>query len=177
MITDMVHCERVSQSLWTSIPRQADALQTAIAPARWSRPHPGTGCKMHAACGRRKKAATESGQGWRHRQAVHEATIRSIESSGFRMGLPTAESPAISLNDPWYRPWAGTRSSRTTLLDRGGPRLGGWRCDHHRTGALLPTLGGVRVEDMVVVTEQGCTNLNRLPETPGVGLIADLCST
>ncbi len=31
-------------------------------------------------------------------------------------------------------------------------------------GLYCRALGGIRVEDMVVVTETGCRNLNRLPE-------------
>jgi Xaa-Pro aminopeptidase len=51
------------------------------------------------------------------------------------------------------------------LLDFGGPPLLAGEVLTVEPGLYLPGVGGVRVEDMVVVTEAGFENFNRLPET------------
>ncbi|MEM7232018.1 MAG: M24 family metallopeptidase, partial [Planctomycetota bacterium] len=51
------------------------------------------------------------------------------------------------------------------LLDRGGPELVLGDALTIEPGLYSKAVGGVRVEDMVIVTEDGCVNLNSLPET------------
>jgi Xaa-Pro aminopeptidase len=50
------------------------------------------------------------------------------------------------------------------LLDLKGPELLAGDAVTIEPGLYRRDLGGVRVEDMVIVTAAGCENLNRLPE-------------
>jgi Xaa-Pro aminopeptidase len=50
------------------------------------------------------------------------------------------------------------------LLDKGGPALIAGDCLTIEPGLYALGVGGIRVEDLVVVTDTGCKNLNRLPE-------------
>ena len=50
------------------------------------------------------------------------------------------------------------------LLDKGGPELVVGDAVTIEPGLYCKAIGGVRVEDMVVVTRDGCVSLNRLPE-------------
>lgn len=50
------------------------------------------------------------------------------------------------------------------LLDRKGPELLAGDVVTIEPGLYRKDLGGVRVEDMIVIAEQGCENLNQLPE-------------
>ncbi|HOM18224.1 MAG TPA: M24 family metallopeptidase, partial [Thermoguttaceae bacterium] len=50
------------------------------------------------------------------------------------------------------------------LLDCNGPKLLAGDVVSIEPGLYLASLGGVRVEDLVVITEEGCQNLNTLPE-------------
>jgi Xaa-Pro aminopeptidase len=50
------------------------------------------------------------------------------------------------------------------LLDFKGPELVAGDALTIEPGLYGRTVGGVRVEDLVIVTELGCENLNSLPE-------------
>jgi len=50
------------------------------------------------------------------------------------------------------------------LLDLKGPELLAGDVVTIEPGLYRKDLGGVRVEDMVVIRQQGCENLNQLPE-------------
>ena len=54
---------------------------------------------------------------------------------------------------------------RAPLLDMKGPKLLVGDALTIEPGLYRRDLGGVRVEDMVVVTEDGCINLNELSES------------
>ena len=53
------------------------------------------------------------------------------------------------------------------LLDEGGPALIVGDALTIEPGLYAKAIGGVRVEDMVIVTADGCENLNALPEGLG----------
>ena len=50
------------------------------------------------------------------------------------------------------------------LLDFGGPPLLNGDVVTIEPGLYAPAIGGIRIEDMVVVTSEGTLNLNALPE-------------
>ena len=81
------------------------------------------------------------------------------------MGLPPADSP------PSYCGMThgtghgiGLDVHEPPLLDRGGPVLVEGDALTIEPGLYCAEVGGVRVEDMVIVTRDGCINLNQLPE-------------
>ncbi len=100
-------------------------------------------------------------------QQVHEATTAVIKEHGYQLGLPSQDDP-----DDYCAMTHGTGHGvglevhEPPLLDRGGPALVCGDCLTIEPGLYCRTIGGVRVEDMVLVTEAGCTNLNKLP--PGL---------
>ena len=124
--------------------------------------------QMHAAVVQAKAAATAACRAGVTGQAVHEATRKAILQAGFAMGLPGTDDP-----DTYCAMTHGTGHGigldvhEPPLLDRGGPELVIGDAVTIEPGLYSRAIGGVRVEDMVVVTEDGCENLNRLPEGLG----------
>lgn len=121
--------------------------------------------KMHQAVVLAKQAATAAVKAGVTGQAVHQATIQSILASGYQMGLPPQNAPAdFTSMTHGTGHGLGLEVHEPPLLDQGGPTLLVGDVITIEPGLYCPNLGGVRVEDMVVVTEQGCDNLNQLPE-------------
>lgn len=98
-------------------------------------------------------------------EAVHQATIDVIKQEGFNTGLPADDAP-----DSFCSMTHGTGHGvgldvhEPPLLDFKGPELLVGEALTVEPGLYRQDLGGVRLEDMVVVTEDGCINLNKLPE-------------
>ncbi len=98
-------------------------------------------------------------------QAVHEATTLGITSHGYSLGLPGADDP-----DEYCAMTHGTGHGvgldvhESPLLDKGGPELVAGDAVTVEPGVYCRSIGGVRLEDLVIVTDEGCENLNRLPE-------------
>jgi len=121
--------------------------------------------RMHAAVVAAKQAAIDVTRAGLTGEAVHDATKASIAASGFEFGLPgddtlleycamthgTGHGIGLDVHEP-------------PLLDRGGPPLVVGDALTIEPGLYSRAIGGVRVEDMVIVTEDGCINLNKLPE-------------
>ena len=98
-------------------------------------------------------------------EAVHQATTAVITEAGFATGLPDEQSP-----DSYCAMTHGTGHGvgldvhEPPLLDMRGPELLVGDVLTVEPGLYRRDRGGVRVEDMVVVTEEGCVNLNKLSE-------------
>jgi Xaa-Pro aminopeptidase len=81
------------------------------------------------------------------------------------MGLPDDEAP-----DSYCAMTHGTGHGigldvhEPPLLDRAGPELVVGDALTIEPGLYSRAVGGVRVEDMVIVTDTGCENLNKLHE-------------
>jgi Xaa-Pro aminopeptidase len=81
------------------------------------------------------------------------------------MGLPPEGAPNSHCSMPHGTGHGiGLDVHEPPLLDRGGPELVAGDALTIEPGLYRADLGGIRVEDLVIVTDQGCENLNRLPE-------------
>ncbi|MSR69304.1 MAG: M24 family metallopeptidase [Phycisphaerales bacterium] len=121
--------------------------------------------RMHAAVVAAKAAAIALVRPGVTGEAIHAETSRVIREAGFAMGMPSSDET-----------WARARMTHGTghgvglevheppLLALNGPALLEGDVVTIEPGLYQPGLGGVRVEDMVVVTANGCDNLGELPE-------------
>ncbi len=88
-----------------------------------------------------------------------------IRKHSFGMGLPTEDVPAsYCAMTHGTGHGVGLDVHEPPLLDMGGPELTIGDVLTVEPGLYSRAIGGVRLEDMVVVTPSGCENLNRLPE-------------
>lgn len=121
--------------------------------------------RMHAAVAVAKKAAIDATRAGVTGQAVHEATTAAMLGQGYQMGLPTADAPGTyCAMTHGTGHGVGLEVHEPPLLDRGGPALVVGDCLTIEPGLYSRAIGGVRLEDMVIVREDGCDNLNKLPE-------------
>jgi Xaa-Pro aminopeptidase len=120
---------------------------------------------MHEVVVQAKAAAIAATRAGVTGEQVHTATSACMHAAGYHMGLPAADAP-----DTYCGMTHGTGHGigldvhEPPLLDRKGPPLVAGDCLTIEPGLYCRAIGGVRVEDMVVVTENGCDNLNSLPE-------------
>jgi len=121
--------------------------------------------KMHAAVRRAKAAAIAAVRPGVTGEAVHAATTGVITDLGYAVGLPDDQAPdcycAITHGTGHG---VGLDVHEPPLLNLKGPELVLGDVITIEPGLYRKDLGGVRVEDMVVVTENGCENLNSLHE-------------
>ncbi len=121
--------------------------------------------KMHAAVRQAKAAAIAAVRPGVTGEDVHRATTEAITRLGYAVGLPGDQAP-----DSYCAITHGTGHGvgldvhEPPLLDLKGPELVLGDAITIEPGLYRKDLGGVRVEDMVVVTESGCENLNSLHE-------------
>jgi Xaa-Pro aminopeptidase len=121
--------------------------------------------RMHAAVVAAKAAAIRTCRAGVTGEAVHAATCQAITEHGFALGLPPDGAP-----DTYCALTHGTGHGvgldvhEPPLLDKGGPSLVPGDAVTVEPGLYCKAIGGVRVEDLVVVTADGCENLNSLPE-------------
>jgi Xaa-Pro aminopeptidase len=126
--------------------------------------------QMHAAVVRAKAAATAATRPGATGEDVHLATKQSMLASGFNMGLPGPDDPDSFCTMPHGTGHGiGLDVHEPPLLDMKGPPLVVGDALTIEPGLYRRDLGGIRVEDMVIVTTDGCESLNKLPE----GLVWD----
>lgn len=120
--------------------------------------------RMHKAVVEAKLAAEAITKSGVTGEEVHLATSRVIQAHGYHMGLPSEDAP------PSYCGMThgtghglGLEVHEPPLLDFKGPPLVAGDVLTIEPGLYCRDLGGVRVEDMVVVHDDGCENLNQLP--------------
>ena len=86
-------------------------------------------------------------------------------ASGYAFGLPKADTPAsYCAMTHGTGHGIGIDVHEPPLLDIKGPALLAGEALTVEPGLYRQDLGGVRIEDMVIVTQDGCENLNHLPD-------------
>lgn len=98
-------------------------------------------------------------------QQVHEATIAVIRERGYCVGLPGPDAPdsyCAMVHGTGHG--VGLEVHEPPLLDFGGPELIVGDALTVEPGLYSKAIGGVRLEDLVVTTADGCINLNQLHE-------------
>lgn len=121
--------------------------------------------RMHAAVIEAKAAATAASKPGTTGEQVHAATAKVIRAHGYEMGLPPDGAP-----DTYCGMVHGTGHGvglevhEPPLLDTGGPALVKGDALTIEPGLYSRALGGIRVEDMVIVSDDQPLNLNTLPE-------------
>ena len=119
--------------------------------------------RMHAAIVEAKAAAIESCRIGATGQSVHAVTSKYIEAHGFKMGMhPEGEGGARMVHGTGHG--IGLEVHEPPLLDTGAPALVKGDAITVESGLYDPAVGGLRIEDMVIVTEGAPINLNSLQE-------------
>jgi len=124
--------------------------------------------RMHAAIVDAKRAGIAACRPGATGEEVHRATLAEIHRHGFASGpMPAPDDPDGS---SWIGMVHGTGHGlgldvhEPPLLDFKGPPLVVGDALTVEPGLYGREVGGLRIEDLVVVTNEGCENLNRLPE-------------
>jgi Xaa-Pro aminopeptidase len=121
--------------------------------------------RMHATVVKAKAAGHSATRAGVTGQTVHEATIEVIRAAGYGVGLPGPDAPLDSCSMVHGTGHGiGLEVHEAPLLDFGGPELVEGDAITIEPGLYSKAIGGVRIEDMVIVTEAGCETLNALPE-------------
>jgi len=120
---------------------------------------------MHEAVRAAKAAAESMVRAGVSAEAVHLATQAAFREAGYAIGLPPKDAPAdyCSLTHGTGH-GLGLDVHEPPLLDMKGPELLAGEVVTIEPGLYRLDLGGVRIEDLIVVTEDGCRNLNALPD-------------
>jgi Xaa-Pro aminopeptidase len=121
--------------------------------------------RMHATVVRAKAAAMAALRAGVTGQQVHEATLSVIRQAGYSVGLPpegASEDYCAMTHGTGHG--VGLEVHEPPLLDFGGPPLLAGDCLTIEPGLYCRARGGVRVEDMVIVTQEGYRSLSQLPE-------------
>jgi Xaa-Pro aminopeptidase len=121
--------------------------------------------RMHSAVRAAKAAAEKTVAVGVTGEEVHLATIQAIRDAGYEFGLPGEQTPlSYCALTHGTGHGVGLDVHEPPLLDLKGPPLLAGEVLTIEPGLYRRDIGGVRVEDMVVVTESGCQTLNTIPE-------------
>ncbi|MCA9292187.1 MAG: aminopeptidase P family protein [Phycisphaerales bacterium] len=121
--------------------------------------------KMHAVVCEAKAAAIAATRAGVTGEQINNTTAAVITKHGYHMGLPPEGAPASYTSMPHGTGHGvGLDVHEPPLLDRGGPALIKGDAITIEPGLYRRDLGGIRIEDMVIVTDTGCDNLNTLQE-------------
>ena len=121
--------------------------------------------KMHAAVVDAKQAGQNATRTGVTGESVHKAVLAKIEEHGFKVGIPAESEPAEYCGMVHGTGHGiGLDVHEPPLLDFKGPELVRGDVLTIEPGLYSKAIGGIRIEDMVVVTDDGCENLNQLPE-------------
>lgn len=121
--------------------------------------------RMHQAVLEAKAAAMATARAGITGQQIHRQVADVLQRWGYHVGPPNQQCPP----DKPFMPHGtghgvGLEVHELPLLDQNGTELLPGDVVSIEPGLYLPGLGGVRVEDLVVITAEGCRNLNRLPD-------------
>ncbi len=121
--------------------------------------------RMHAAVQAAKAAGCEALKAGTTGEAVHKATIKAIEQHGYSEKLGDARNDQT---EPYMRHGTGhgigLEVHEPILLAYGGGEIHAGEIFTIEPGLYSATLGGVRIEDMVLTTETGHQILSPLHE-------------
>jgi Xaa-Pro aminopeptidase len=121
--------------------------------------------RMHAAVVEAKAAAIAAMHPGATGHTVHTATTAVITGHGYHMGLPPDDAPATYTSMVHGTGHGiGLEGHEPPLLDTNGLPLVIGDVVTIEPGLYFKAIGGVRIEDMVVVTEGGNENFDALPE-------------
>jgi len=121
--------------------------------------------KMHAAVVAAKAAATDAVRPGVTGHAVHEVTASVMKQHGYEMRLPTESDPSdFTAMTHGTGHGLGLEVHEAPLLAENGVAILEGDVLTIEPGLYCKSLGGIRVEDMIVVTTDGCRNLNQLPQ-------------
>lgn len=121
--------------------------------------------EMHAAVRAAKAAGCHTIRPGVTGAEVHAATTKELLDRGFHVGFPPEDAPlSFTTMHHGTGHGIGLEVHEPPLLDATGIPLLEGDALTVEPGLYRKDLGGVRVEDLVVVTADGFENLNRLPE-------------
>ncbi|HEX8342805.1 MAG TPA: M24 family metallopeptidase [Tepidisphaeraceae bacterium] len=126
---------------------------------------PETVARMHAIVGEAKRAAAAVARVGVTGDAVHAAVVAVYRAHGVHVGFAPDGAPADLLFCPHGTGHGlGLDLKEPPLLDAKGPALLPGDVVTIEPAVYCRSVGGVRVEDLYVVREGGCENLNTLAE-------------
>ena len=118
---------------------------------------------MHAAVVAAKTAAEAAVAPGRTGEEVHKAAIDVIAARGYAAGPADPSRPSDPTMPHGTGHGLGLDVHELPLLDRGGPPLVRGDALTIEPGLYAPGIGGIRVEDLVIVESDGVRRLNHLP--------------
>lgn len=122
--------------------------------------------EMHAAVVEAKAAATRTCRAGVTAADVHAAAKQVFLDRGYHIGMPDEGMPDDTIFYPHGTGHGiGLEVHEPPLLDDHGGELVVGDALTIEPALYCRTIGGVRIEDMVITRENGCENLNTLPES------------